>query len=334
MYHLEAPHGHLMGEVLGNPQSRTQAKGNIFSFNMPWEDIEKCCHLACVHATGRQKRDIEQLREELGVPHTEETFALLVNVHIVEGNEDLAQHLSGLTMRVRVVQQLIDILRASGYPGYDPKGVNSPDRVAQRLSERYRSVYGESTFTPKAVLDAVRQRQQSSLSLMQGKVATPPEAVQSINSWQRTTRPSHIMSERSVQSQGNIQENYASVFAAFGDVNITTGTSMTNQFVPWYLGMAFPFTLPCAVGGYDVPHHPRRRRPEDSDVPLPRAHMDSWAGGSNFESDWTWGHSHVGPACKVKLFGITRGLPQRIEGQCRRHWGFAPALWNLYFQTS
>ena len=43
-------------------------------------------------------------------------------------------------------------------------------------------------------------------------------------------------------------------------------------------------------------------------------------------------HSAIGPACKVQLFDITRGLPQRIEGQYRRHWGFTPALWNLYFR--
>ena len=34
----------------------------------------------------------------------------------------------------------------------------------------------------------------------------------------------------------------------------------------------------------------------------------------------------------VKLFDLTRGLPQRIEGQFRRARGFVPALWNLYFR--
>ena len=43
-------------------------------------------------------------------------------------------------------------------------------------------------------------------------------------------------------------------------------------------------------------------------------------------------HFAMGPACRVKLFDIARGLPQRGEGQYRRHWGFAPALWNLYFR--
>ena len=40
----------------------------------------------------------------------------------------------------------------------------------------------------------------------------------------------------------------------------------------------------------------------------------------------------MGPSSKVKLLDITRGLPQRIEGQVRRTGAFAPALWNLYFR--
>ena len=276
VYYLEAPHGHLMAEVLGNPQARTQVKGNLFSFSMPWEDIERCCHLACLHAQEPHKAQLRKLQEELGVPHSEETLALLVNVHLVGGNKDLTKHLSGLTLRVRVVQRLIDILRASGYPGYEPDGVNGVDKVARRLHERYSQVYGEATFTPVAVAQAVRVYEKTALSLVQDKVATPPEALRFIDTWQKTTRPSHIVAERSVQSQSNIHDNYATVFAKYGDISITTSSTMTQQFVPWYLGMAFPFTMPCAVGGYDVPHHPRWRRPEDYDLSSPRAHMDVW----------------------------------------------------------
>ena len=104
---------------------------------------------------------------------------------------------------------------------------------------------------------------------------------------------------------------------------------MTKQHVPWYLGMAFPLTLPCAVGGYDVPQCSRWRRPEDGDIPLPRSTLAAWS--SQEIPSWS-DHSIVGPACKVRLFDLTRGLPQRIESQFRRHWGFTPALWNLYFR--
>ena len=156
VYYLEAPYGHLMGEVLGKPQGRTHVKGNLFSFSMPWEDIEKCCHQAVLHAKPPHREALAKLQQDLGVPHSEETLALLVHVHIVAGNKDLAQHLQGLTMRVRVIQELIEILRCSGYPGYEKHGVNGPDKVASRLDERYTSKYGASRFTPAAVLDAIK----------------------------------------------------------------------------------------------------------------------------------------------------------------------------------
>ena len=106
---------------------------------------------------------------------------------------------------------------------------------------------------------------------------------------------------------------------------------MVAQFNPWYLGMAFPFTVPLAVGSYDIPHQPRWRRPNDEDLPYPRTHLLSGIHDCQDKS-WLFDHSKVGPACRVQLFDITRGLPQRIEGQFRRHWGFTPALWNLYFR--
>ena len=339
VYYLEAPHGHLMGEAMGNPQARTKVKGNLFSFTMPWEDIERCCHLACVHANTTQKAELTKLQQELGVPHSEETLALLVNVHLVGGTKDLAQYITGLTLRVSVIQRLIDILRGSGYPGYETDGINSAARVAQRLDDRYRKVYGEASFTPAAVEQAVRVHEKTSLSLVQDKVATPAEGLQSIDGWQRATRPSHIVAERSVQSQSNINENYAAMFAKFGDVNITTGCTMINQYLAWYLGMAFPHTLPSAVGGYDVPNRPRWRRPEDADIPYPRACLDVWTtpvdsgAGSSFQAPGldlcNSKHLSVGPACRVKLFDLVRGLPQRIEGQLLTLLAFRLAFLSL-----
>ena len=84
--------------------------------------------------------------------------------------------------------------------------------------------------------------------------------------------------------------------------------------------------MPVAVGGYDVPNTPRWRRPEDEDIPWPRSVLFDWL------KSLTGNHGTVGPASRVRLFDLTRGLPQRIEGQYRRHWGFTPGLWNLYFR--
>ena len=110
VYYLEAPYGHLMKVPLGKPEGRTEVKGNLFSFSMPWEDIERSCHHAVTHADNIHQGALRRLQNDLGVPHSEETLALLVNVHIIGGNKDLALHLKGLTMRVPVLQRLIDIL--------------------------------------------------------------------------------------------------------------------------------------------------------------------------------------------------------------------------------
>ena len=60
VYYFEAPYGHLMKEPLGKPAGRTTVKGNLFSFSMPWEDIEKCCHQAVLHANDVHKSALRQ----------------------------------------------------------------------------------------------------------------------------------------------------------------------------------------------------------------------------------------------------------------------------------
>ena len=338
VYYLEAPYGHLIDVPFGQPDARTKVKGNLFSFSMPWEDIERCCREASQHAEALHPDRLKLLQENLGVPHSEETLAMLVNVHIVGGSKDLALHVKGLTLRIPVMQKLMEIMRDSGYPGYGNDGLNSFDRVAARLHERYSlkyaEKYGEAKFTPQAVQDAVRHLEKTKGSIVQDKVATPPEPAKAIERFVHALSPSYLVAERSSKSQSNMAENYKSVFAKFGDVNLQTGTEMTNQHTSWYLGMAFPFTLPRAVGGYDVPNRPRWRRPETNDLPTPRSLLRTWLDPPAAFTHRRLPDAHfaVGAACEVKLFDITRGLPQRIEGQFRRTWGFAPALWNLYFR--
>ena len=43
VYYLEAPYGHLMQEKMDGPEARTMARGNLFSFSLPWEEIEALC---------------------------------------------------------------------------------------------------------------------------------------------------------------------------------------------------------------------------------------------------------------------------------------------------
>ena len=95
---------------------------------------------------------------------------MLVTVHIVGGSKDVALHLKGLTLRIPVMQRLIEIMRDSGYPGYDNNGLNSWERVAARFEERYSQKYaekyGEAKFTPQAVQDAVRLLDKTKTSIV------------------------------------------------------------------------------------------------------------------------------------------------------------------------
>ena len=141
---------------------------------------------------------------------------------------------------------------------------------------KYAEKYGEAKFIPQAVQDAVRQLDRTKGSIVQDKVATPPEPAKVVEDFVNALGPSYIVAERSTRGRANIAENYKSVFARFGDFNVQTGTDMTNQHTAWYLGMAFPFTLPRAVGGYDVPNQPRWRRPETGDPTTPRGILHGW----------------------------------------------------------
>ena len=59
---------------------------------------------------------------------------------------------------------------------------------------------------------------------------------------------------------------HANILARYQTVEITTGSAMLNQFLPQYLGTAYPFTMPVAVGGYDVLGKDSWRRPAATDL--------------------------------------------------------------------
>ena len=134
-FYLEEPFGHLMLEEVTGACARTKVRGNLFSFAMPWEDIEANCHIVMTGArssAARDTRDIKTITRQCAqVPHDEVTLATLLNVHIVGGTTDLAKHLEGATMRLAIVEELIGALPCSGYPGYEEEGPNSASRVGE-----------------------------------------------------------------------------------------------------------------------------------------------------------------------------------------------------------
>ena len=71
-----------------------QARGNLFSFSLPCEDIEA----RCKEANNNWSKATKAVQASIALPHTEEVLATLVNVHIVGGTKDLVEHLAGATI--------------------------------------------------------------------------------------------------------------------------------------------------------------------------------------------------------------------------------------------
>jgi hypothetical protein len=336
VYYLEEPYGHLMLENVSGASARTQVRGNLFSFAMPWEDIEHCCAIvttAAEHTREHRAAEVEQhWRKRHQVPHDEATLATLLNVHIVGGSVDLSTHLEGATMRPSIVEKLIALLRLSGYPGYEENGANSADRVRHRIETQYERPYGTAKFIPRAVeraISAAREERAGRGSLIFDKNATPAEPATSVQKLSATLRPLEIVAERSSQSMSEAHNEYGTVFQKYQTLDIQTGSAMLTQFRPQYIGMAHPFTWPAAVGGVDVPGQDRWRRPDLSDGPEILAHLP-YAERTRF---WPGLESaHIAGGAKVRIFDLTRSMSQRIEGQYRRDWNFVPGLWNLYFR--
>ena len=340
VYYFEKPYGHLLLESMEGPEARTTARGNLFSFALPWEDIEK----RCVEAGSNWTDALAAARQSMRLPHDEDVLATLVHVHLVGGAKDSVEALKGAKMRVGVVLSLINELRSSGYPGYRHT-CNDEIAVNERMRELYTSKYkpeGQSEdgfknqfVMPVKIREAAELAYRAKLTgtLIMDKNATPSEPVQAIDQMEQELRPLSIIAERSSKSASTVHEEHANVLARYQTLEVHTGSTMMRQFKPQYLGLAHPWTLPIAVGGYDIPGDKERwRRPSWNDLqPDEDEHEAEHDRIAPLDDPYLRTLNQVG-AARVKLFDVTRSLPRRIEAQYRRHWHFVPGLWNLYFR--
>ena len=319
VYYLEAPYGHLMLEPMEGAQARTQARGNLFSFSLPWEDIEQ----RCIDANINWKKAVEASRKSMALPHDESVLAALVHVHVIGGNEEVMKSLEGATMRTDVVLSLIGELRESGYGGYS-SACNGQTAVEDRMRKLYGDKYGAGPFIPQKIEEAIKRAHETRLrgaSLIWDKNATPSEPLSAVSQLEKTLRPLNIVAQRSSSGAAASTEEHGNVLARYQTLEFATGGELIKQWHPEYLGLAYPFTLPCAVGGYDVPGKPRWRRPDVSAI------TEGGEPGVPPSTD-----PPEAAAAEVKLADLVRGLPRRCEAQYRRQWSFVPGLWNLYFR--
>ncbi|CAE7860116.1 esrp2 [Symbiodinium microadriaticum] len=245
VYYLEEPFGHLMLEKLEGPIARTCSRGNMFSFQLPWQAIQAQC---------------EQLEQAL--PRDENSLSKLVNVHIVGSDSSIVQHLQGATMRVSVVLKVIRYFRACRFRGYDAE-VNAEAAVAQRMHDLYGSKYGEGPFVPTAIAEAAasaRRCKTEKSVLTQDKVATPAEHDICVERMDAFLRPLHFVAEKSGLAASEAQREQEQVLSRYETFEIQTGSALLDQFRPEYLSLAFPMVFTRPVGGYDVAGKPKWRR--------------------------------------------------------------------------
>ena len=91
--------------------------------------------------------------------------------------------------------------------------------------------------------------------------------------------------------------------------------------------MAHPYTLPVAVGGYDIKDEKRWRRPEQDPYAIANYAQARREDGNDYLPETSLREGGVG---LVRLFDVARGMAQRVEGQYRRNWSYLPAVWNLH----
>ena len=103
-------------------QSRVAARGNVFSFMMPHEDI-----------LVNLKKSVSSTTR-VPLPHDGSVLAILLRVHIVGGSTDVTQHLKEVHIRPEVVVNLLEELIARGFPGYENYSVAE---VKQRTSDLF-----------------------------------------------------------------------------------------------------------------------------------------------------------------------------------------------------
>ena len=125
-YHLEEPYGHLMNESMQGPLARTGARGNVFSFMMPWGDILE--NLQRAESSGTR----------VPLPHNGAVLAVLVRVSIIGGSLDVTKHLRDVHVRVGVVRRMLEELIDRGFPGYEHYDKGD-------VRDRTRELYGEDS---------------------------------------------------------------------------------------------------------------------------------------------------------------------------------------------
>ena len=104
--------------------------------------------------------------------------------------------------------------------------------------------YGKGPFMPEQVREASAasfRAKLSGTSLIHDKRATPAEPAQSLIQFEATCRPFTLVAARSSASASTVHEEHANILARYQTLEVTTGSTMMDQFQPAVLGASAPF---------------------------------------------------------------------------------------------
>jgi hypothetical protein len=149
------------------------------------------------------------------------------------------------------------------------------------------------------------------------KAATPAQPRTSEAHAFDFARPNAVVDEKSSLDDGDINARRVAAVTSIvdqlrtgsergeenvGDINISTGSEMIDQFRPWFFSVAFPFCFKSSLACPDLERRGRYRRGVDA----PKIPIERW--------------------CELMV--------RRVEAQFRRDWTFTYTLWNYLFRTS
>ena len=322
VYYVEGHHGHVMKDEVGQQTARHAARGNVFTFQMPWEDI----HM--------QVNDLVRDDELLMRPHSPNVLAHLVKIELRNGSGEMLKHLKDVRLRSHVVLGLGLLLIDRHHE--DVVGTSSGIVGTQRLramKAKYTSdvaelypatVYDTFGAVPDAIIDALKSQWkkgkepktfvEQSESVIQDKHATPAEGVRTLENVWDDVRPHAVVDERIGSDLADPVDLVVNALNAEPTLKIQTGGKFQEAMVPQFLSRAFPWALPYMVGGPEFPEKKMLREQAVADR----------------QGVVRWRRAPCAPV--VSTADYVSGMARRVETQIAADWHFLPAVWNLHIR--
>ena len=267
-FYLEADRGHVLEEPVHRAEHRLAIRGNISAVSLPWEEIYG--HFAQMTPHDRIAT----------LPHALPALRAMVKV-TVKGmrHAELVEWVAGAHLRPHVVVALLDHLVDIHHPmfaAYD----GTPAELKQLFRSKVQREYGTEEICPVTVEEQA-DLAGAAPTPAQTKNATPePANLPQFGgeAFLGSSRPQVLSPDYTSSQAGDTTTQEVTRLAQVTPkVTIQTGTEFWDQWQTEYLAWAFPFSVPCPVGGPDFPNKDRPRRKADAAVLGPVPHLRSLA---------------------------------------------------------